>query len=798
MDYKKKRNQSGLLVRVRGTVQGVGFRPHVFKLAQKFGINGYVLNDGDGVLIEAWGDDKELQSFVAAIDTQKPPLSTVISIEQNAIEGRSGALPQSFVIHTSVPTAVATNISADASTCAECLNDVKDPLNRRFRYPFTNCTNCGPRLSIARGIPYDRKSTSMSKFPMCQLCLTEYNDPTNRRFHAQANACHDCGPKARLERMDGKKIRTESLTQFDDVDAALTLIEAGEVLAIKGIGGYHLAVDACNEGAVSKLRKSKARMEKPFALMARDLNVIKEYCFVSEQEEKLLTSWQAPIVLLQTNGKSSVAPSISPGQNTLGFMLPYTAMHHLLLMRMDRPIVLTSGNLAEEPQCIDDADMKERLKGIADYTLIHDRDIVNRVDDSVVRQACGQVQILRRSRGYAPEPIVLPEGFASSKKVLALGGQLKNTFCLTKGDKAIVSQHLGDLDDARTLADYEYNLELYSNLFEHKPDLIIVDQHPDYQSTRLGERMARKDNVNLLSVQHHHAHIASVLAENCWPLEGGEVLGVALDGLGYGKDGDLWGGEFFRCDYRQFERLGTFKPVPLLGGAQAMRQPWRNTYAHLMAEMGWERFLGKYERLELARFFQTKPLKVLSGMLKSGENSPACSSAGRLFDAVCGAVGICREEISYEGQAAVQLETVADEASMQNVKDEDAYPFEIRSMGGSGLPYIEPIQMWHSLLNNLLEETPIPIVSARFHKGLANAIVDMVMKLIQVDGEQWTNTIALSGGVFQNKILLELVKISLQAEGLRVLVHARMPANDGGVSLGQAAIGLARVQPEGA
>lgn len=798
MDYDKKHNHSGLLVRVKGTVQGVGFRPHVFKLAQEFGINGYVLNDGDGVLIEAWGDEKKLQSFVRAIDTQKPPLSNVISIEQNVIEDREGEAPQAFVIRTSVATDVATNISADAATCKACLDDVRAPLNRRFRYPFTNCTNCGPRLSIVRGIPYDRKTTSMSKFPMCNLCLKEYNDPSNRRFHAQANACHDCGPKARLERMDRISMHTEDLTDLDDVDAALTLIQAGEIIAIKGIGGYHLAVDACDERAVSKLRKSKARMEKPFALMARDLDVIKQYCSVSEQEERLLTSWQAPIVLLRSNGNRSVAPSISPGQNTLGFMLPYTAMHHLLLMRMDRPIVLTSGNLSDEPQCIDDNDMRERLKEIADYVLLHDRDIVNRVDDSVVRQASGQIQILRRSRGYAPEAIVLPQGFATGKNVLALGGQLKNTFCLTKGDKAIVSQHLGDLDDARTLADYEYNLELYSNLFEHKPDLLVVDQHPDYQSTRLGERMAGKGSLELISVQHHHAHIASVLAENTWPLHGGKVLGVALDGLGYGTGGELWGGEFFRCDYREFERIGTFKPVALLGGAQAMRQPWRNTYAHLMAEIGWQGFLNDYEKLDLAKFFQTKPLKVLNGMLKSGENSPVCSSAGRLFDAVCGALGICREEISYEGQAALQLESLAQEMYVNNIRDEDAYGFGFGSLPDSGLPYIEPVQMWHSLLRNILEDTPIPVMAARFHKGLANAIAKMVLKLIQVDGEPWTNTIALSGGVFQNKLLLELVKISLEAEGLRVLVHARMPANDGGISLGQAAIGLARMHSEGA
>ncbi|MCC7529313.1 MAG: carbamoyltransferase HypF, partial [Candidatus Melainabacteria bacterium] len=515
---------TGRRIRVRGTVQGVGFRPNIYRLANQFGVEGHVLNDGEGVLIEAWAEGSALTAFINAISEQKPPLSHITSIEQTELFDRSFTTPKGFRIAQSQSEYVHTNISPDAATCRDCLAEVRDPFNRRYRYPFTNCTNCGPRLSIIKNIPYDRPFTSMAMFSMCQDCLKEYNDEGDRRFHAQANACHACGPKARLERMDGRVFSIESLTQLDDVDACMTLIKKGEIVAIKGIGGYHLAADATNEQTVARLRQAKKRYHKPFAMMARDLEVIRRYCHVTDNETALLSSWQSPIVLLVLNDGDKLAASLAPSQRSLGFMLPYTALHHLLLMRMDRPIVLTSGNVCDEPQCIDDADARERLGQLADYVLLHDREIVNRLDDSVVRLIGRETQILRRARGYAPEPIELPEGFEKADRILAMGGQLKNTFCLVAGGKAIACQHIGDLEEARAYSDYEHNLALYKNLFAFQAENIVTDLHPDYLSTKLGRRLSAQLNLPIHEVQHHHAHIASVMAENGWPLQGGSLL----------------------------------------------------------------------------------------------------------------------------------------------------------------------------------------------------------------------------------------------------------------------------------
>lgn len=787
--------KTGRRIRVRGTVQGVGFRPNIYRLANQFGVDGQVLNDGEGVLIEAWGKDSALSAFIDAITEQKPPLSHIASIEQSEIFDDSVPAPEGFRIVRSQSTCVQTNISADAATCPDCIKEVHDPFNRRFRYPFTNCTNCGPRLSIIKNLPYDRPFTSMAMFPLCQDCSQEYNDPESRRFHAQANACHACGPRARLARMDGRVFSIEGLTQLDDVDACATLLKRGEIVAIKGIGGYHLAADAANEQTVARLREAKQRYHKPFALMARDLEVIRRYCHVTDSEAALLNSSQSPIVLLEKNDGEKLAASVAPNQKSLGFMLPYTALHHLLLMRMDSPIVLTSGNLSDEPQCIEDADAKERLGQLADYVLLHDREIVNRLDDSVVRLIGAETQILRRSRGYAPEPIELPEGFEKADRILAMGGQLKNTFCLVSGGKAIVCQHLGDLEEARAYSDYEHNLALYKNLFAFQPENIVIDLHPDYLSSKLGRQLSAQQNLPLLEVQHHHAHIASVMAENAWPLKGGSLLGIALDGLGLGADGTLWGGEFLRADYLSCERLGTFKPVPLLGASRAMHEPWRNTYAHIMAEMGWSRYKIEYDNIELTRFLEEQPLKTFNAMLSTGRNSPSCTSAGRLFDAVAAAVGICRDRVTYEGQAAIEFENAVDVKALENEADCPGYPFTMPRLGGKGLPYIEPLAMWHAVFADLLDGLPQGVIAARFHKGLAGAIAQMAIKLATQEGVVWTDTVALSGGVFQNKILLSLLRIRLEAEGFRVLVHARMPANDGGLSLGQAAIGAALVLP---
>ena len=779
----------GEQIRVRGIVQGVGFRPTVWKLATEMGLSGQVLNDGQGVLVTAWAEPAVIERFITRLQDETPPLARIDNIERSLIRHAENR-PDSFKIARSDQNAIQTGITPDAAICPACKDDSLNPFSRRYRYPFTNCTHCGPRLSITRGIPYDRDNTSMASFSLCPECQAEFNDPADRRFHAQPNACYVCGPKAWLERTDGLVLCTESLTQLDDVDAACSLLQKGEILAIKGIGGFHLACDATNTEAVNRLRAGKQRYHKPFALMARDLEIIQQYCVMSEQEVAQLQSPQAPIVILQTRGEA-LPEAVAPGQNTLGFMLPYTPLHHLLLKRMQRPIVLTSGNRSDEPQCIDNAEAKTRLQRIAPFMLSHNRDIANRVDDSVVRIMAGEPRLLRRARGYAPATLPLPRGFADSPAILAMGGELKNTFCLLNQGNAILSQHMGDLGNAATYADYQKNLTLYETLYQHQAERIVVDEHPEYLSSKLGRSKAESLNLPLDTVQHHHAHIAACLADNNIPLNTEPVLGVALDGLGYGADDTLWGGEFLLADYQQAQRLGTFKPVAMPGGAQAMREPWRNTYAHLMAEMGWDTYKINFAALELTRFFESQPLATYNAMLTTGSNAPLASSVGRLFDAVAAAIGICRERASYEGQAAIELEAIIDQNTLLHEEETLAYPFAIPTLS-QGIPYIEPLAMWQALLGDLILKTPAPVMAARFHKGLAKIIVTMIKKLTTHQEQRTVKTVALSGGVFQNKTLLEQVVMRLEQEQFKVLTHQRVPANDGGLALGQALIGAAR------
>ncbi|NJR24437.1 MAG: carbamoyltransferase HypF [Richelia sp. CSU_2_1] len=654
-------------LRVQGTVQGVGFRPTVYRLAKEGGLRGSVCNDGEGVLIQVAGNPGAIELFTHRLQTEAPPLAKIESITQQVLEIDSGIDNfTDFSIAPSQDTPARTEIAPDAAICPQCLADIFDPDRRFYRYPFTNCTHCGPRLSIIKAIPYDRAHTSMAAFPMCPTCRRDYEDVGDRRFHAQPVACHKCGPKAWLERADGRAIVADLFSMLDEVDAVCTLLQRGEIVAIKGIGGIHLACDATNETAVQTLRQRKHRYSKPFALMARDIAIIEQYCTLNDAERKLLQSPATPIVLLKINQHQSpnhnenltvnserspstigagtgalplpkvncqlsISPSVAPDLNVLGFMLPYTPLHHLILRRMNRPIVLTSGNLSDEPQCIDNDEARQKLGEIANYFLLHDRDIVNRVDDSVARIVDGKVQILRRARGFAPAPIRLPAGFDRTPAILAMGGELKNTFCLLRDGQAILSQHLGDLENAAAFAAYQETLNLYLNLFEHQPAKIAVDLHPEYLSTKLGKELAI--DLALESIQHHHAHVAACMAENQLPIDTAPVLGIALDGLGYGTDGTLWGGEFLLADYRQFERLGNLKPVAMLGGEQAIYQPWRNTYAHLKTAGAWSDWQPD-ETLELFAFLAQKPRSLLDKMLKTGMNSPLASSCGRLFDAV--------------------------------------------------------------------------------------------------------------------------------------------------------------------
>ncbi len=822
----------GVAIRVRGLVQGVGFRPTVWRLARRFGLSGEVLNDGEGVLIHAWGPAAALAEFEIALSAEPPPLARIDSIEctplSAAFEG------EGFRIVESQHGAIKTGIAADAATCPACLADIRDPANRRYRYPFTNCTHCGPRLSIVRAVPYDRATTSMAAFEMCPACLAEYRDPADRRFHAQPNACPECGPKVWLEGAGGALADVSAWR--DAIEAAARLIAAGEIVAIKGIGGFHLACDACNGDAVARLRQRKVRYGKPFALMARDVDMIAQYAELGEAERALLAGVAAPIAILKVKPSQiaadgamnegispypvplpmgegtvrraqgivqalplpegegqgeglqpSLAEGIAPGQATLGFMLPYTPLHHLLMQALARPVVLTSGNRSDEPQCTGNDEARERLAGVADYFLMHDRDIVNRLDDSVARTMAGKPRSLRRARGFAPAPLTLPPGFETAPAVLAMGGELKSTFCLLKDGQAIVSQHMGDLEEAATHADYRRNQELYRNLFRFEPQAVAVDAHPDYISTKWGQDLAKEGGLPLVSIQHHHAHIAAALGEAGQPLSAPPALGIALDGLGLSENGELWGGEFLLADYRSYKRLAHFTPVPLIGGAQAMREPWRNLFAHLHTFLGWESARTQYSGLEAIQRLERKLLGTCLRMMERGINSPPSSSAGRLFDAVAAALGIRFDAASYEGQAAIELEALA----------ESAMPGAGEGYGAAVLAG-EPAQLswaplWTAILQDLAAGVDRAVIAARFHRGLIETVAAMAHSLAQA---HCCKAAVLTGGVFQNKILLEGVGERLAGLGLKAIAPAAFPANDGGVSLGQALIAAARSAPQ--
>jgi hydrogenase maturation protein HypF len=777
-------------IRVRGLVQGVGFRPTVWRLARDCGLAGDVWNDAEGVMIRAWGRPADLDRFLRRLEDQPPPLARIDSIawalsEDNPIDG-------GFHIVSSRAGEVHTAVGPDAATCQACLGETLDPSDRRYNYPFTNCTHCGPRLSIVRAVPYDRCNTSMAEFALCPTCRAEYEDPEDRRFHAQPTACPSCGPHAWLERFVDGRTEPQLFVASDAAKAARALLLSGAILAIKGLGGFHLACDACNEDAVARLRRRKRRYAKPLALMARDLHVIRRYCAVDGQEEALLKSAAAPIVILPATGPDRIANGVAPGYATLGFMLPNTPLHHLLLRDIDRPFVMTSGNLSQEPQCTDNEEARRLLSAIADYGLFHNRDIVNRLDDSVARVMLGKPRLIRRARGYAPAPVRLATGFEHAGPLLALGGELKSTFCLLKDGQAILSPHIGDLEDAVTLADYQKALSLYLALYDHVPEAIAVDMHPDYLSSKLGRDRALADGCRIEEVQHHHAHIASCLAENAIPLGTRPVLGIALDGLGLGPDGTMWGGEFLLADYKTFERVGCFPPVAMPGGAQAVRQPWRNAFAHLDAAIGWERCKREHAGLELVRCLDSKPLGTLAAMMSKGINSPRSSSCGRLFDAVAAAVGICREAVSYEGEAAIALECIADVRALAPEDDGYPIPLRMRAPASGGLTTMDFSPLWRAILDDLDSDTPAGVISARFHQGLVRAIVAMVCHIFERENRRLERIVALSGGSFQNRLLLEGVSRTLEDLGLTVLTHCQVPANDGGLALGQAAITAAR------
>lgn len=768
-------------IRVTGTVQGVGFRPTVWRLAREYHLLGAVWNDAEGVVIQAWGAPAALDSFVARLRQAPPPLARITDVRRTAFTGL--APPDAFTILASRDGRTVTDIVPDAATCPACLADVNDPHNRRYRYPFTNCTHCGPRLSIIAAVPYDRANTSMAPFIMCEACQREYDDPADRRFHAQPNACGTCGPQLWLE--DAGGVRLDHAGK-DAIGQTADLIRQGFIVAVKGLGGIHLACDARDAAVVDRLRRRKRRYHKPFALMARDAAMVRVHAGLDDQERVLLESPAAPVVVLDAGRSSGIAPGVAPGQTSLGFMLPYTPLHHLLLAELDAPIVLTSGNRSDEPQCITNQQARQRLGEIADFLLLHDRDILNRLDDSVLRKVGASTRILRRARGYAPAPLALPTGFEKSPALLAMGGELKNTFCLLQDGRAIVSQHMGDLEDAATQRDYRHNLELFARLFDHEPGAVAVDLHPGYLSTQLGRELAAGRGLTLCEVQHHHAHIASCMAEHGLPAESAKVLGITLDGLGLGADGALWGGEFLLADYRGFQRLATFQAIAMPGAAQAMRQPWRNSYAHLRRALGWPEVRDTYRQLDIVRLLAAKPLATLDAMLERGVNSPLASSAGRLFDAVAAVLGLHAEEASFEGQPAMALECLA-EADFASQRG-NAYTVDLRQE--NGLTVVIWRTMWRMLLQDLQLGTSPSVVAARFHWSLVDVLVKVTRQLAR---QHAFDTLVLSGGVLQNRLLSRAAGELLRARGFTVLAPQRMPANDGGLSLGQAVIAASQL-----
>jgi len=766
----------GRAIRVRGIVQGVGFRPTIWRLAGQHRLTGEVWNDGLGVMIHAFGSDEDLEAFILQIPLELPPLARLDSLEVQALDD----LPQceEFRIVASRHNGVETPIAADAATCADCLAEIADPDNRRYRYPFTNCTHCGPRLSIIRRVPYDRFHTSMAEFAMCSQCQREYDNPADRRFHAQANCCPDCGPKVWLEDQHGQQ-----LDCADPLTHAAELIRQGYIIAIKGLGGFHLACNATDADAVNRLRERKRRYAKPFALMA-DAITITRYALMDEEETRALHDKAAPIVLLSASGES-VAPGIVPDDDKLGFMLPYTPLHTLLLQELNEPIVLTSGNISDEPQCTDNDEAREKLTGIADYLLLHDRAIVNRLDDSVARLMDGKMRVLRRARGYSPEALLLPPGFEQAGNILAMGAELKNSFCLLKNGQAVVSQHIGDLENAAVQRDYRNAIDLYKSLYGFKPQCIAVDNHPGYLSTQYGQTLAETDAAVLVPVQHHHAHLAACLAEHGVALNAPPVLAAIFDGLGMGDDGTLWGSEFLLGDYRGYTRLGHFQPIALPGGTQAMREPWRNTYAQFSYYFDWETLQRDYADLDIIKLLASKPLAMLTTMISKNLNSPPSTSCGRWFDAFAATLGLHSEQVYYEGQAAIALEILATPL----FADEQAYP-QAWAIDRSGeLSVLSWQGLWLAVLADLKRGADKARIAARIHHSLIAATVELLSEISRQTG---IDRIVLSGGVFQNRLLLEGVSGELRRHGKTVLSPQRYPMNDGGLALGQAVIAAAR------
>ncbi len=808
---------------VTGVVQGVGFRPFVYQLATRAALRGWVMNTSAGVEIQVQGDLSALENFSRALVNEKPPLARIDSLSFVDSPTNGHSLFENFEIRASVAFEGAFQpISPDIAICADCLRELFDPADRRYRYPFINCTNCGPRFTIIQDIPYDRPQTTMRDFELCDDCAREYHDPMNRRFHAQPVACAKCGPRVWMEYSNQLSVSSNQLSvssnqlsvnskqspvsspqslQDDAIFATQQLLAHGKIVAVKGLGGFHLACDATNADAVNLLRERKRRVEKPFALMLRDLETVEQHCFVNDAEGELLQSRERPIVLLKRRPESNIAREVAPNQDTLGVMLPYTPLHCLLMAdgrwqtadstlrdeirdtrcEMPTALVLTSGNLSEEPIAYTNDEARERLAKLADAFLLHDRDIHIRTDDSVVRVLFpspnrrgggGEVYPLRRSRGYAPFPVHLP---FDAPPILAVGGELKNTFCVTRDRYAFMSHHIGDLENYETLRSFEQGIAHFEKLFRIAPQVIAYDLHPNYLATRYALERAARENIRAIGVQHHHAHIAACMAEN--GLDGARpVIGVAFDGTGYGDDGAIWGGEFLIADYRGYKRAAHLAYVPLPGGDKATREPWRIALAYLQrAGVEWG------DDLAPVRAANEHARRIVQQQIERNINAPLTSSMGRLFDAVASLIGI-RQTVNYEAQAAIELEALVDD------NENGAYEWETGDwrLETRDLRFeIDSSSLIRAIVADVRAGVSSSIIAARFHNSIALMTRNVCRELREEFG---LNEIALSGGVWQNMTLLQKTLSLLRDENFIVYIHRLVPANDGGIALGQAMI----------
>lgn len=762
---KEREGFTRIRILVEGIVQGVGFRPFVYGLAQHHRLSGWVSNNFRGVVIEVEGDPAGMEGFLSDLQAEAPPLARITGL-------RFWALPlqgdRGFVIRESQGNnSRRLAVPADTTVCKNCLRELFDPADRRYRYPFINCTHCGPRFTIVRDIPYDRLMTTMASFQMCPTCEREYTDPTDRRFHAQPNACWDCGPSLRLLDQGGKPMSGE-----DPLESALELLRDGGIMAVKGLGGFHLAADASNQLAIRRLRERKRREEKPFAVMACDLRAVRRFCRMEEEEAELLESASRPIVLLARRRPDLLAPAVAPDNHRYGVMLPYTPLHHLLIQGPFPALVMTSGNPGNKPLAKDDREALRDLQGIAEGFLTHDRDIFIRADDSVARVVRGRTQLLRRARGYVPRVIPLRPSYRVKREpvILALGGELKSTICLVKGDQAYLSQHIGDLENAETYEVFRETVLHFQRILKVEPELLAHDLHPDYLSTQYA---MEQEGIDRVGVQHHHAHMASCLAEHGWE---GKAIGVVFDGTGYGLDGSLWGGEFLVGDGFSFVRRAHFACLPLPGGAAAILHPYRMAVSYLYQAFGEDirdLTLSLLDRIPLAE------LEVLLKVIRQGINAPSTSGCGRLFDAVAALVGL-RDRISFEGQAAMELEMALEEGP------DEAYDYQV--LEGRDAWVLD----WRPLIREVVEDLgrgrEVGLISLKFHNALVGAVVDLCDRL----REEGKGVVALTGGVFQNAYLQERMTERLEQEGFRVFTHLEVPPNDGGLSLGQAVVARSR------